>query len=70
MPTLRLSVQRSVPTATHAMSAIQYFAPSQKYVHAEEIALLLSPLMPHLPLVKCVTSAASLPVCSLVLFAG
>uniref|UniRef100_A0A7N6AV16 VWFA domain-containing protein n=1 Tax=Anabas testudineus TaxID=64144 RepID=A0A7N6AV16_ANATE len=32
MPTLRSSAQHLVPTATHVTSAIQYFAPSQRYV--------------------------------------
>lgn len=44
MPILRLSVQHLVPTATHVMSATRYFAPSQKYVHAVEIAPSLSQL--------------------------
>ena len=42
IPTLRLSVQHLVPTATHVTSAIQYFAPSQKYVRSEETAPSLS----------------------------
>lgn len=42
MPTLRLSVQHLAPTATRVTSAIQYFAPSQKYVHGKEIAPSLS----------------------------
>lgn len=61
MPTSRSSARHLAPTATHAMSVIQYSARSQRYAHAQEIAPSItqfSPLILHFFQVRCGTSAS------------